>query len=64
MLKTANSAEPVAKVREMLHIFYVLHVYYGRSARSSVAHFGSTSTCTCEARWEYLKDQIDNGSRR
>ena len=27
MLKTANSAEPVVKVREMLNIFYVL--YYG-----------------------------------
>ena len=25
MLKTANSAEPVVKVREMLNIFYVLY---------------------------------------
>ena len=37
----------------MLHIFYVL--YYRRSARSSVAHGGSTSTCTCEALWDFGK---------
>ena len=56
---TANFAEPVAKVREMLHIFFV--PYCGRSARSSVAHGGSTSTCTCEAKWDfgkYLKGNI------
>ena len=66
MLKTANSAEPVVKEREMLHICYVL--YYGDRRDPVLLILAQHRlTCTSEAKWDfgkYLKGQMGKGSRR